>query len=267
MNTSPVYLASDIHLGAVSPETERRFITWLEAVGAESKLLVLNGDLFDFWFEYRQAIPRGYTRVLGALSALVDSGVTVHLTGGNHDWWGGSYLRDEIGVTFHQRPVELDLAGHRVLVAHGDGLGPGDAGYRVLQRVLQNPVFVAAFRWTHPDIGGWLARRVSSTAQRQQKQGTSGSRSRSPILEQWALDQLQKRSDLAGITMGHTHLPLLRVSPSGRWYLNTGDWVDHRTFAILRPGAPPTLYDWTRDGASERVAEGSPAQGSLAQGS
>lgn len=243
MSNTSVFLASDVHLGAISDGRERAFRRWLSHVGEAGATLVINGDLFDFWFEYRSAVPRGYTRVLGDLAALVDSGQTVHLTGGNHDWWGGSYLENEIGVTFHRSPVELVLAGHRVLLAHGDGLGPGDLGYRVLQHVLRNRLFTTAFRWLHPDVGARIAQGVSSTRARATS-GHSGSRSRAAILEDWALQQLDARADLDLITLGHTHQPALKASRSGGWYLNTGDWVEHLTYARLDPAAPPTLLEW-----------------------
>jgi len=127
---------------------------------------VLNGDLFDYWFEYAHVIPRGYTRALGLLAEIVDSGVRVDLTGGNHDWWGGSYLEEEIGVHFHREPVHMELAGHRTLLAHGDGLGPGDLGYKLLKSVLRSPPFRWLFRWTHPDVGSWIAGRASKTQHR-----------------------------------------------------------------------------------------------------
>ena len=125
MRPGPVYLASDVHLGAVPDETESAFLDWLEHAGTEASEIVLNGDLFDFWFEYRHAIPRGYTRVRGGLAAVVDAGVPVRLVGGTHDWWGGSYLEDEVGLHFHREPVVLELAGRRTFLAHGDGLGRG----------------------------------------------------------------------------------------------------------------------------------------------
>jgi UDP-2,3-diacylglucosamine hydrolase len=247
MSSPPVLLASDVHLGAISPDRERAFLRWLDHAGAHAGTLVINGDLFDYWFEYRHAIPRGYTRVLGALSALVDAGLPVHLTGGNHDWWGGSYLEEEVGVTFHREPVELELAGHRTLVAHGDGLGPGDLGYRILKRVLRHPLFVWAFRRLHPDTGARIAGRVSATEGRWGGPGAED-RGRARALEEWALGELRRRPELDLLTLGHTHVPALVAAPAAGWYLNTGDWVYHTTYAELRPGEDPRLLSW-RDGS------------------
>ncbi|MBT8336745.1 MAG: UDP-2,3-diacylglucosamine diphosphatase [Gemmatimonadetes bacterium] len=244
-----VYLASDIHLGAIPAERAAAFRRWLEHAGARADTVVVNGDLFDFWFEYRHAIPAGYARELGALAALVDAGVEVHLTGGNHDWWGGRFLEQEIGVRFHRDPVEMELAGHTTLVAHGDGLGPGDVGYKILKSVLRNPIFVWAFRWLHPDLGARVAGRVSSTEERPAIPPPVDAR-RAEVLEEWAVGHLGTHPRLDLLTLGHTHWPRLREVGTGRWYLNTGDWVHHCTYAVLEPGKPPALMRW-RDGSGE----------------
>ncbi len=243
MPSPTVFLASDVHLGAVPPERERAFRSWLEYAGARAATVVVNGDLFDFWFEYRHAVPRGHTRVLGALAALVDAGVEVHLTGGNHDWWGGSFLEDEIGVVFHRAPVELDLAGRRTLVAHGDGLGPGDTGYKMLKTVLRSPPFVWGFRWLHPDLGARVAGGVSLTEKR--AAGPSPHElERAQVMERWAVGHLEAHPHLDLVTTGHTHVPRrIEVAPD-RWYLNTGDWVHHCTYAVVDVGAPPRLLQW-----------------------
>ncbi len=247
MPSSPVYLASDVHLGAVPPDREAQFRRWLDHVGSEAGTLILNGDLFDYWFEYRHAVPRGHTRVLGALAALVDAGIDVHLTGGNHDWWGGSFLEDEVGLHFHREPVELDLGGLRSWIGHGDGLGPGDSGYKVLKRVLRSRLFVWAFRWLHPDVGALVAGRVSLTEGRADGPTAKVLR-RAAVLEQWAIEQLEARPELNLLTMGHTHVPRLVEVGERRWYLNTGDWVYHCTYTRIDEGGAPELLQW-RDGA------------------
>lgn len=240
MSRSTVYIASDVHLGAIPPERTREFHRWLRRAGSEAGTIVINGDLFDFWFEYRHVIPRGHSRTLALLSELVDSGVEVHLTGGNHDWWGGAVLEDEVGVHFHRDPVELDLAGRRVLVAHGDGLGPGDVGYKALKAVIRSRPFVWAFRWLHPDIGGRVAGGVSFTEGRV-AEATAHEQARSDVLEQWATEQLLDREDLGMVTLGHTHIPRqVEVAP-GRWYVNSGDWVHHQSWVALTPGDDPRL--------------------------
>ncbi len=243
MISKPVYVTSDVHLGAVPPETVQSFLRWLEHAGARASEILLNGDLFDFWFEYRNAIPRGHTRVLGALADVVDAGVPVTLLGGNHDWWGGSYLTEEVGVSFHQESVRRSLGGLEALVAHGDGLGKGDLGYRMLKSVLRGRLTVGAFRWLHPDVGAWLARRVSRTGHRDHAANTA-TLARAEHVRQWALARLQEDPSLELVVLGHTHIPVLEEVTPGRFYLNAGDWVYRKTYAVLAPGEAPQLLDW-----------------------
>lgn len=241
MSILPAYLASDVHLGSGDSAREARFVRWLRHAGPRASHLVINGDLFDFWFEYGSAIPRGHSRVLGALADLVDGGVPVTLMGGNHDWWGGSFLTDEIGVTFLQDPTVLELAGHRTLLAHGDGLGKGDLGYRVLRTVLRGRSTQWAFRWLHPDLGAWVARKVSRTDGREADDPSGG---RPAALRAWARSALQGDPSLQLVALGHSHVPeLLEVEP-GRYYVNSGDWLNHDSYVVLTPGQPPALQRW-----------------------
>lgn len=245
MPEGPVYLVSDIHLGAVPARTAAAFCDWLEHAGARASRVFINGDLFDFWFEYRTVIPRGHTRVLGALARLVDGGVPVDLMGGNHDWWGGSYLTDEVGVTFHREPVRLTLAGWRTLLAHGDGLGRGDLGYRILKTVLRGRTTRWAFRWLHPDLGAAVARRVSRTDADGLAEPDAQDLARATFLREWALERLDEEPDLDLVVLGHCHRPELVEVESGRFYVNGGDWVRNRTYVILERGRPPRLEEWS----------------------
>lgn len=247
MKRAPVYLASDVHLGAIPRENVDAFLQWLEASASDAAGIVLNGDLFDYWFEYRTAIPRGYTRALGLLARVVDAGVPVHLLGGNHDWWGGRYLEEEVGLHFHQDPVRMELAGRNALVAHGDGLGPGDYGYKALRALLRSRIFNWGYRWLHPDLGSRVARRASTTEARGAP--TEGERHRSGILRDWAMATLAEEPELDLVVLGHTHVPVLESPDARRHYLNCGDWVYHRTFAVLEDGEAPRLLEWSPDGA------------------
>jgi UDP-2,3-diacylglucosamine hydrolase len=177
----------------------------------------------------------------------VDSGIRVDFVGGNHDWWGGSYLEEEVGVQFHRQPVRLEVAGARALVAHGDGLGPGDRGYRVLSSVLRNRLTCWAFRWVHPDLGARVARFVSRTDRRPSvvEDGSPALALRAPILERWAREELLADPELDLVLLGHTHTPVKREVAPGRFYLNSGDWLHHRTFLELREGSAPQLLTWS----------------------
>jgi UDP-2,3-diacylglucosamine hydrolase len=250
MEDPSIYLASDIHLGVAPPETEQAFLAWLEFCGPRASKVVINGDLFDFWFEYGSVIPRGHTRVLGALAALIDAGVPVLFMGGNHDWWGGDYLTDELGVEFLQEPTVLDLQGHRTLLAHGDGLGSGDLGYRMLKLVLRGRVTRFGFRWLHPDLGAWVARRVSKTALRGQEP-TEKHRARSEFLEEWAVRELVQKPELDLVVLGHTHVPRRKEVEPGRYYVNAGDWIMNKSYVVLAQGSPPRLMDFAGGEPSE----------------
>ena len=250
MQGPSIFLASDIHLGVAPPETERAFRGWLDFCGPRASKVVINGDLFDFWFEYGSVIPRGHTRVLGALAALVDSGVPVLLMGGNHDWWGGTFLTEELGVEFLHEPTVLNLQGFRTLLAHGDGLGSGDLGYRLLRLILRGSVTRFAFRWLHPDLGAWIARRVSKTGIH--GKGPSQKQiARSAFLEEWAVRKLAEDQDLDLVVLGHTHVPMVKEVAPGRWYLNAGDWILNRSYGVLTEGEAPRLMDFGNGTPSE----------------
>jgi UDP-2,3-diacylglucosamine hydrolase len=243
MSDQPLYVISDIHLGGVPSATERAFRAFLRHVGDNASELLINGDLFDFWFEYRSVILSQHFRVLGALADLRDAGIPVYFVGGNHDAWGGSFLRDELGIEVLAERAELELAGRRALVVHGDGLGEGDLGYRVLKRVIRHPLSVRAFRLLHPDLGTRIATRVSTT---ESKHGTPhlADWSRAEQVEKWARAELGRRPDLDLILAGHTHTPAIREVESGRYYINTGDWINHFSYLVLTPNEPPELRTW-----------------------
>ncbi|MEX2467810.1 MAG: UDP-2,3-diacylglucosamine diphosphatase [Gemmatimonadota bacterium] len=239
----PVYLASDVHLGAIPLEQEQAFMAWLEHAAGKASRIVVNGDLFDFWFEYRTGPTRGYDDILGLLRTIVDGGVPITLMGGNHDWWGGSYLTDEIGVEFLRHPVVRDFAGHRTFLAHGDGLGEGDLGYRLIKPVLRGPLTRWGFWMLPPWLGDRLAGRASRTGGRW-AEPNARQQERARALEAWAVEKLEGEPDLDLVVLGHAHVPGIREVEPGRWYVNAGDWVYRRTYLVLEPGRPPLLTEW-----------------------
>jgi UDP-2,3-diacylglucosamine hydrolase len=243
MPEKPVYLASDVHLGAAPPAKEEAFLAWLTHTPGVASQLVLNGDLFDFWFEYRWGVPRSYDRVLSLLREIVDGGVPVTLMGGNHDWWGGRFLREEVGVEFLQDPVVRTYAGLTTFLAHGDGLGRGDLRYRALRLILRGRVTRFAFGLLGPGLGGRVARGVSHTEQRW-GEPTLDDKARAETLAAWARGKLESCPELDLVVLGHTHIPRLAEVAPGRWYLNAGDWVVHATYAVLAEGRPPELLTW-----------------------
>ncbi len=244
MPDGPVFLISDVHLGAVPRETEEAFRRWLLHVKESGSRLIINGDLFDFWFEYRSVVFSKHVRVLALLADLVESGLPVLVMGGNHDWWGGDLLRREIGVEFHQEPVRMQLKGRSVLLAHGDGLGAGDLGYRILRLVLRGRPTRWVFRWIHPDLGARLADWVSGTGHQLHAGAAPANEGRTAFLSGWATARLKQDPSLDIVALGHGHQPMVTEVAPGRYYVNSGDWVLHRSYVTIDDSGKPMLHEW-----------------------
>ncbi|HSH44917.1 MAG TPA: UDP-2,3-diacylglucosamine diphosphatase, partial [Longimicrobiales bacterium] len=206
--------------------------------------LLVPGDLFDFWFEYGEVIQGRHYRVLAALNAVVEAGVPVTVLGGNHDAWGGRFLEEHVGVTFHPGRVRMEIAGRPALLAHGDGVGKGDLKYRALKKLLRSRVTIAAFRALHPELGLRIADRVSSTEAK--ADSDPGKQGRAAFIEEWARSQLAADPSLAWVVCGHSHIPTITEVEPGRFYLNAGDWVSHFTYITVSPSGEPELKHWER---------------------
>lgn len=240
--TKPDYIISDLHLGAVPVEKERAFVAFLEHVGANGRSLLINGDLFDFWFEYGEVVPGRHFRILARLAELVDAGIPVTYIGGNHDAWGGRFLRESVGIEFHNGLLRTELGGRNTLVAHGDGLGTGDLRYRTLKAFVRNPAIIGLFRLIPPQLGMRIARGASRTEHRTDDAKTNG---RAQFLRDWGLARLNEDPALKLVICGHSHLPDRADAGQGRFYLNAGDWITHDTYIVIPPDpAPPHFYHW-----------------------
>jgi UDP-2,3-diacylglucosamine hydrolase len=242
---SPVYVVSDIHLGAVPDATERAFIAFLERVGADAGALLLPGDLFDFWFEYGKVIPGKHFRVLAALSRLVEAGIPVTMVAGNHDAWGGAFLRDEVGIDYYVGDLRVAIADRPALVAHGDGVGSGDLKYRALKAVIRSRAAIAAFRVLHPELGVRLAQAVSATEGKADRDPAV--QGRAAYIEAWARERLAEEPELGWVVCGHAHLPALEEVEPGRYYMNAGDWIMHRSYIRVGVDGTPELLRWKDD--------------------
>jgi UDP-2,3-diacylglucosamine hydrolase len=243
--TAPCYIISDAHLGFAPDATERSIISFLRHVGRSGSSLVINGDLFEFWFEWRTVIPRRGFRVLAALADLVESGVPVMMVAGNHDCWGGDVLRKDAGVNYLFGPWTGEIEGWRTHIEHGDGLRPReDTRYRMIRHVLRNGVAIKAFRWLHPDLATPLATGSSGASRTYAaKDGGRGLREAAVRIE-------QATPDLDLVVFGHSHVATLERLPGGTVYANPGSWLDRPTFLHLTADRI-ALREW--NGSAESV--------------
>ena len=156
-----IYFASDLHLGTPdeisSFAREKLFIQWLNDASKDAAEIFIVGDIFDFWHEYKTVVPKGYVRIQGKIAEITDAGIPVHIFTGNHDLWMFGYLEKELGVKLHKSPVQREFNGKKFFIGHGDGLGPGDHGYKLIKKIFNNPICQFFFRWIHPDVGVRLA--------------------------------------------------------------------------------------------------------------
>jgi UDP-2,3-diacylglucosamine hydrolase len=228
-----VCFISDAHLGsgADSDRRCRSLADFLDSRRDGLTHLYVLGDLFDFWFEYRYAIPRGGFQILRALADLVAQGVPIAYLGGNHDFWCGNYLEREIGVAVHQHPIRVEHQGRRLYLAHGDGIVPGDTGYRILKAVLRHPLSIALYRSIHPDLGIPLAHRVSAVSRKHTHE-------RSFYVDRFSRFVAGSRfgEGLDAVIVGHVHDPMHFRDARGRDFLIVGDWIDSFTYVTLREG-------------------------------
>lgn len=248
-NTGPVVFLSDAHLGAPIGRAERGawLVRFLESFRGKIGGLFVVGDLFDFWFEYRHAIPKAHFQICRALADIIRSGVPAIYFGGNHDFWAGSYLKNEIGLVVADEPQTMEIQGRTIFVAHGDGLGKGDLGYRVLKRILRNKLCIGLYRWIHPDLGVPLAYRVSALSRRKTLDRSIWL---PRLIDTVASPKLADRHD--SVVIGHIHEPEHLRLPGGD-FLILGDWIDHFTYAVLEDGKF-TLRRYVPAGDDEVIA-------------
>lgn len=248
----PCYVISDAHLGVATRERELALVRFLEAARRDAGSLVINGDLFDFWFEWRRVMPRAGFRVLAAVASYADAGLPVLWIAGNHDCWGGDLLRNDVGANYLFGPWEGSVAGWAVRVEHGDGLrGVEDRRYRMLRAVLRNPAAIWAYRHIlHPD---WASRIAlgSSAASR-----TYVARDKGEGLKRVAGEALADAPALDVIIYGHSHVPTLHRTTRGV-YANPGTWLTDSTYLRITADAIELLR-WDNGRGTPLAREGRP---------
>jgi len=233
------FFASDFHLGLAlhdepsEAEREKRIIRWLDTIEAEASAIFLLGDIFDFWHEYRFVVPKGNIRLLGKLAAMSDSGISIYIFPGNHDMWMKDYFVKEFGAIVYHNTVEWLINNKKLMLGHGDGLGPGDAFYKLLKHgVFKNPIARFMYKWLHPDIGISLAKTWSANT-RAHKLGTSESfLENNEYLVQYC-KKMEENDHFDYYVFGHRHLPIDYAINDISRYINLGEWISQYNYGIF----------------------------------
>jgi len=232
-----IYFLSDFHLGAPdfnsSLEREKIIVSFLDKIKDDAAEIFLVGDMFDFWYEYRKVVPKGFVRLLGKLAELSDAGISMHFFVGNHDMWMKNYFQKELNIPVYFNPKEFERNGKKFLIGHGDGLGPGDKGYKFLKRIFRNPLCQWLFGILPPFLGMGLANFLSHRSRAQ-----TGA-SEEVFLGQekeWLIiycKEILKEKKFDFFVFGHRHLAIsFRLSEESR-YINLGDWIHYFTYAVF----------------------------------
>src|SRR5690606_551383 len=232
-----IYFASDNHLGAPTAQAsrprEQKFVAWLDSIKHDAAVIFLLGDLFDFWFEYKKVVPKGFVRTLGKLAELRDSGIEIYFFVGNHDLWMDNYFETELNIPVFHEPKEFKFNGKTFFIGHGDGKGPGDKGYKRMKKVFTNPFAKWLFRWLHPDCGVRLAQYLSV-----KNKLISGEEDKEFLGEdkEWLVAYSKRKLEQKHydyFVFGHRHLPMeIKLSDSSV-YFNLGDWIGHYTYGVF----------------------------------
>ena len=232
-----IYFVSDNHLGAPTKDKsfprEKKFISWLDEVKSDAAAIFLLGDLFDFWFEYKTVVPKGFTRTLGKLAEISDSGIPIYYFVGNHDLWMNGYFEEELNIPVFHEPQEYTFNKKNFFIGHGDGLGPQDKGYKRMKKVFTNPIAKWFFRWLHPDLGVKLAQYLSV-----KNKLISGEEDIKFLGEdkEWLVQYSKKKlteKHRDYFIFGHRHLPLEIDLENNSKYFNLGDWISYFTYGVF----------------------------------
>ncbi len=230
-----IYFLSDFHLGAPNYEQslvrEKKIIQFLDEIKSTAATIFIVGDLFDFWYEYRKVVPKGYVRILGKLAELTDAGIPIHFFVGNHDMWMKDYFQTELNIPVYFEPKEFEFGNKKFLIGHGDGLGPGDHGYKLLKKIFRNPACQWLFGVLPPYIGMGLANFMSRRSRAQ-----TGATEEVFLGEdkEWLIihcKELLQKKFFNYFIFGHRHLPIDHRLTTESRYINLGDWINYFTYA------------------------------------
>ena len=233
---SKIYFASDLHLGVPNREKslvrEKLFVQWLDEIKNDAEAIYLVGDIFDFWFEYKKAVPKGYVRLLGKLAEFSDSNIPIHIFTGNHDMWLFDYLEDEINAHIYREPIEISMKGKRFFISHGDGLGPGDNGYKLIKKIFKNKLCQWLFERIHPNLGISIAQYWSKKSRIANGEKDESYYGEKEWLTQFCKEKM-KTIEVDYFIFGHRHLPLEVDLGNNTTYINLGEWVNYNSYAVF----------------------------------
>jgi UDP-2,3-diacylglucosamine hydrolase len=231
-----IFFASDFHLGVpnheVSVAREKKIIAWLDSIKNEAHTIYLLGDIFDFWFEYKHAIPKGHIRLQGKLAELRDAGIPIVFFTGNHDMWMFDYFPKELGIPVYRDPLVLEVGSQRLLIGHGDGLGPGDHTYKILKKFFNSSFCQWLFARLHPNLGIGIANRWSKSSRLTNMKREDGYQGNEKEFLWVYCNEIEQKQHHDYYIFGHRHLPLdLPIGEHSR-YVNLGEWVNFSTYAV-----------------------------------
>ncbi len=230
-----VYFLSDAHLGIPdyqsSLEREKKLVDWLDAIKSNAAEIYLLGDIFDFWFEYKDVILKGYTRLLGKLVELADFGIDIYYFTGNHDMWNYEFFQKELNLKVYKKPVEKYIGDKYFMVGHGDGLGPDDKSYKIMKKIFQNKLSYRIFSFFHPRIGISLARFFSRQSRNSNVEDEFLGEDKERLILYCKYKLTQKHYDF--FVFGHRHLPMNFKVGEDSYYVNTGDWIKTFSYAVF----------------------------------
>lgn len=232
-----IYFLSDFHLGAPnytsSLAREKKVVAFLDAIKHNASEIFIVGDMFDFWYEYKTTVPKGYTRLLGKLAELTDAGIAIHFFLGNHDMWMSGYFEQELNIPVYAEPKVFERFGKKLLIGHGDGLGPGDYGYKFIKKVFRNPVCQWLFGALHPTIGIGIANYFSRKSRA--KTGNADAEFLGAEKE-WLIIYCKEtltKEHFDFFVFGHRHYPIDFALNENSRYINLGDWINYFTYAVF----------------------------------
>ncbi len=232
-----IYFASDFHLGIdakySSKEREQQIVRWLDMIKADAEAIYLVGDVFDFWFEYKTVVPKGFVRLLGKLAELRDSGIEIFFFIGNHDMWMFRYFEEELNIPIYRKPIRKEIKGKSFFIGHGDGLGPGDHGYKFIKKIFSNKICQWLFARLHPNFGIWLANFWSNKSREANAREDVFTNKKNEWLLTYANQKIEEQhTDF--FVFGHRHLPLdFKLKNEKSRYINLGEWMNFNSYAVF----------------------------------